>query len=276
MPPAADPVGPARTLDGAAPIRVDGLGKAFRASDGSRLRALEDVSFAVRAREIVALVGPNGCGKSTLLRLIGGLLSPDGGSVELGGRPVSGPDARVGFVFQEPRLLPWASVAANVAFPLRLAGDPHPERDQRVADLLELVDLAAFAQARPHQLSGGMRQRAAIARALALQPAVLLLDEPFSSLDAITRERVGGELLRIWDRTATTIVLVTHSIPEAVFLADRILVLSPRPGRIVADIPVALPRPRAPGQVDSPAGSAAALEVRRWLVDPGESMDPTP
>ena len=262
--------------DRAAPIRVDGLGKTFRATDGSRLRALDDVSFAVRPREIVAVVGPNGCGKSTLLRLIGGLLAPDEGAVALGGRPVSGPDPRVGFVFQEPRLLPWASVAANVAFPLRVAGDRHPERDRRVAELLDLVDLGTFAQARPHQLSGGMRQRVAIARALALEPGVLLLDEPFSSLDAITRERLGGELLRIWERTATTIVLVTHSIPEAVFLADRVLVMSPRPGRIVADIAVALPRPRAPEQVDSPAGSAAALAVRRWLVDPGETAETTP
>jgi NitT/TauT family transport system ATP-binding protein len=219
----------------------------------------------------VAVVGPNGCGKSTLLRLIGGLLTPDEGTVHLGGRPVTGPDPRVGFVFQEPRLLPWASISDNVGFPLRIADRQGPARDARVTDLLDLVDLAGFAQARPHQLSGGMRQRAAIARALALEPAVLLLDEPFSSLDALTRERFGLELLRIWERTATTIVLVTHSIPEAVFLADRILMLSPRPGHVVADIRVTLPRPRAPEQVDSPAGNAVALEVRRWLADAADA-----
>jgi NitT/TauT family transport system ATP-binding protein len=273
-------IAPAATTAGF--IRVARLGKSFRALDGARpgvggvgahLRALDDVSFEVGAREVVAVVGPNGCGKSTLLRLIGGLLTPDEGTVDLGGEPVAGPDPRVGFVFQEPRLLPWASVSDNVGFPLRLADRPAAERDARVADLLDLVDLAGFAHARPHQLSGGMRQRAAIARALALEPAVLLLDEPFSSLDAITRERFGLELLRIWERTATTIVLVTHSIPEAVFLADRVLMLSPRPGHVVADIRVTLPRPRAPEQVDSPAGNAAALEVRRWLADGADAAE---
>jgi NitT/TauT family transport system ATP-binding protein len=262
-------------------IRVARLGKSFRALEsapgggaaGSPLRALDDVSFEVGAREIVAVVGPNGCGKSTLLRLIGGLLTPDESAVDLGGAPVTGPDPRVGFVFQKPRLLPWASISDNVGFPLRVADRPRPTIDSRVADLLDLVDLTGFARARPHQLSGGMRQRAAIARALALEPAVLLLDEPFSSLDAITRERFGLELLRIWERTATTIVLVTHSIPEAVFLADRVLMLSPRPGHVVADIPVTLPRPRAPEQVASPAGNAAALEIRRWLADDADAAE---
>lgn len=269
-------------------IHVARLGKSYRSSDGAGadradagagsggaiLRALEDVSFEVGPREIVAVVGPNGCGKSTLLRLIGGLLTPDEGTVELAGEPVTGPDPRVGFVFQEPRLLPWASIRDNVGFPLRLADRRGLEADARVTDLLDLVDLAGFAQARPHELSGGMRQRAAIARALALEPSVLLLDEPFSSLDAITRERFGLELLRIWERTATTIVLVTHSIPEAVFLADRVLMLSPRPGHVVADIRVTLPRPRSPEQVDSPAGNAAALDVRRWLADAADAAEP--
>ncbi|MFI5261547.1 MAG: ABC transporter ATP-binding protein [Candidatus Limnocylindrales bacterium] len=234
---------------------------------------LDDVSFDVGTREIVAIVGPNGCGKSTLLRVIGGLLPPDLGSVELAGRTVSGPDPRVGFVFQDARLLPWASIADNVAFPLRVAGRPRAEQVARAALLLALVDVAPFAEARPHQLSGGMRQRAAIARALALEPAVLLMDEPFSALDALTRERFGGELLRIWERTATTIVLVTHSIAEAVFLADRVLVLSPRPGHVVADIPVALPRPRTMEDLDSPIGNSAARQVRRSLVDPGDPGD---
>ncbi|HEY7942782.1 MAG TPA: ABC transporter ATP-binding protein [Candidatus Limnocylindrales bacterium] len=255
------------------------MGKRFRApadADGSAaasttLRALEDVTFEVGAREIVAIVGPNGCGKSTLLRLIAGLLTPDVGTVDLGGQPVTGPDPRVGFVFQEPRLLPWASIRDNVGFPLRLADRSEAERQARVTELLEQVDLAAFANARPHQLSGGMRQRAAIARALALEPSVLLLDEPFSSLDALTRERFGLELLEIWERTATTIVLVTHSIPEAVFLADRVVMLSRRPGHVVAQIHVGLPRPRSPEQVDTPAGNAVALQIRHWLADGAEA-----
>ncbi len=260
-------------------IRVTHLGKRFRApadangsvGAGMALRALDDVTFEVGAREIVAIVGPNGCGKSTLLRLIAGLLTPDDGTIDLGGQPVIGPDPRVGFVFQEPRLLPWASIRDNVGFPLRLADRPEVERQARVTELLEQVDLTGFANARPHQLSGGMRQRAAIARALALEPSVLLLDEPFSSLDALTRERFGLELLDIWKRTATTIVLVTHSIPEAVFLADRVLMLSPRPGHVVADIRVGLPRPRRPEQVDTPAGNAVALQIRRWLADGAEA-----
>ena len=269
----------APSVDRSGSIRVTRLGKRFRApadangsaTAGTTLLALDDVTFEVGAREIVAIVGPNGCGKSTLLRLIAGLLTPDAGTVDLGGRPVTGPDPRVGFVFQEPRLLPWASTRDNVGFPLRLADRPEAEREARVTELLAQVDLTGFANARPHQLSGGMRQRAAIARALALEPSVLLLDEPFSSLDALTRERFGLELLGIWERTATTIVLVTHSIPEAVFLADRVLMLSPRPGHVVADIPVGLPRPRTPEQVDTPAGNAVALQIRRWLADGAEA-----
>ncbi|HET7678015.1 MAG TPA: ABC transporter ATP-binding protein, partial [Candidatus Limnocylindrales bacterium] len=191
---------------------------------------------------MAAVIGPNGSGKSTLLRLVGGLLAPEAGSVSLDGRPVVGPDPRVGFVFQEPRLLPWRDARDNVAYPLELAGLPAGARRRRALELLELVGVADFAAARPHELSGGMRQRVAIARALALEPAVLLLDEPFSALDALTRERLNAELLELWGRTGTTILLVTHSIAEAVFLADRVLVLSPRPGRVVADVAVPLPR----------------------------------
>lgn len=237
---------------------------------GGRLQALRDVSFTVGSREIVALVGPNGCGKSTLLRIVGGLIPADQGSVTIDGRPVSGPDPAVGFVFQEPRLLPWRSAAGNVALPLELVGRPLTERDARSADLLALVDLADFARARPHQLSGGMRQRVAIARALALEPAILLLDEPFSALDALTREHFGQELLGIWERTATTIVLVTHSIAEAILLADRVLVLSPRPGQVLAEVPVDLPRPRRPEALDASITSAAAARIRTYLALPLE------
>ena len=223
-------------------------------------------------RQVVAILGPNGCGKSTLLRCVGGLLSGDTGTIAIDGRPVEGPDPRVGFVFQEPRLLPWRDAAANVGFPLELAGMARPDRDARTDRLLGLVGLTGFAGARPHELSGGMRQRVAIARALALGPSVLLLDEPFSALDALTRERFGLELLRIWAETATTILMVTHSVPEAIFLADRVVVLSPRPGRVAADIPVDLPRPRRLAMLDSATGSRTAAAIRAVLV--GASDDP--
>jgi NitT/TauT family transport system ATP-binding protein len=215
----------------------------------------------------VALIGPNGCGKSTLLRVISGLIAPDDGSVAIDGRPVRGPDEAVGLVFQEPRLLAWRSVEDNVRFPMELAGWPRHRQAARAAELLRLVGLRDFARAKPSTLSGGTAQRVAIARALALEPAALLLDEPFSALDALTRERFNAELLTLWQRTGSTIVLVTHSIPEAVFLADRVVVLSPRPGRVVADIRVDLPRPRRVADLDSAAVGRIAAEIRSHLVD---------
>jgi NitT/TauT family transport system ATP-binding protein len=246
-------------------VRVDGVSLTFR---GARTtHALDDVSIDVRPREVVALIGPNGCGKSTLLRVVAGLIAPDGGAVTVDGRPVAGPDPRVGLVFQEPRLLAWRSAEDNVTFPLELAGWPAERRQARADDLLGLVGLREFARARPSTLSGGTRQRVAIARALALDPAVLLLDEPFSALDALTRERFNAELLHLWQRTGTTIVLVTHSIPEAVFLADRVVVMSPRPGRVVAEVPVDLPRPRLVADLDSAEVAAVAARVRAHLVD---------
>jgi NitT/TauT family transport system ATP-binding protein len=248
-----------------AEIRVSGVSLTFR---GARIvQALDRVSLDVRPREVVALIGPNGCGKSTLLRVLAGLIPADEGAVELDGRPVAGPDPRVGLVFQEPRLLAWRSAEGNVRFPMDLAGWPADRQRARADDLLGLVGLREFAKARPATLSGGTRQRVAIARALALEPSVLLLDEPFSALDALTRERFNVELLRLWERTGTTIVLVTHSIPEAVFLADRVVVLSPRPGRVVAEVPVDLPRPRRLADLDSAFVTSVAAEVRRHLVD---------
>ena len=178
---------------------------------------------------------------------------------------MTGPDSRVGLVFQEPRLLPWRSAFANVAFPLEVAGRDRDARERRVTDLLGLVGLRDWSRARPAELSGGMRQRVAIARALALEPAVLLLDEPFSALDSLTRERFNVELLRLWERIGATIVLVTHSIAEAVFLADRVLVLSPRPAQLVADVAVDLPRPRRPGDLDAAAVTRTAAEIRAHL-----------
>jgi ABC-type nitrate/sulfonate/bicarbonate transport system ATPase subunit len=227
--------------------------------------ALDGFSLAVEPGEVVALIGPNGCGKSTFLRVAAGLLAPERGHVRLDDREIREPDPRIGLVFQEPRLLPWRSVADNVTYPLELAAWPRERRGERLAELLDLVGLEAAAALRPVQLSGGMRQRAALARALALSPDVLLLDEPFSALDALTRERFNLELLRLWERTGTTIVLVTHSIPEAILVADRVVVMTPRPGRVAAVVQIAAPRPRAIGMLDQALVSRAAAEIRANL-----------
>ncbi len=253
--------------------RVDlrDLAVTFPVRGGPPLVALDGIDLSVQGGEIVSLIGPNGCGKSTILRAIAGLLPPSRGSAYLDDEPIDGPDPRVGLVFQEPRLLPWRTVAANVAYPMELAGMPRDRRAARVEELLHRVGLQASADVLPAHLSGGMRQRAAIARALALEPAVLLLDEPFSALDAMTRDRFNVELLKLWGRLGTTIVLVTHSIPEAIFLGDRVVVLSARPGRVVADLEVPLPRPRTLDQLDEAAVSALAREIRAHL----EQGDPS-
>ncbi len=258
--------GPSPYLPGpGAGIVVDGVSLTFR---GARtVTALEGISLEIAPREVTALIGPNGCGKSTLLRVLAGLIPADGGRVALDDRAVSGPDPRVGMVFQEPRLLAWRTVEQNVRFPMELAGWPADRQEARASDLLGLVGLREFARAKPSTLSGGTRQRVAIARALALEPSVLLMDEPFSALDALTRERFNAELLNLWQRTGTTIVLVTHSIPEAVFLADRVVVLSPRPGRVVAQVAVPLPRPRRVADLDSAFVSSIAADIRAQLVD---------
>jgi NitT/TauT family transport system ATP-binding protein len=241
---------------------------AFGTRGGGTLPVLEDVDLAIPGGGIVALVGPNGCGKSTLLRVMAGLLEPAGGEALLDGAPIDGPDPRIGLVFQEPRLLPWRSAADNITYPLELAGWPVARRRERLARLSELVDLdPAVTTSRPAELSGGTRQRVALARALALEPEVLLLDEPFSALDALTRERFDLELLRLWHRAATTIVIVTHSIPEAVLIADRVVVLSARPARIVADVVIDLPRPRSIDSLDHPAAGRASHRIRAFLED---------
>jgi NitT/TauT family transport system ATP-binding protein len=246
-------------------IELRDLAVSFSAGGDERLVALDGVDLAIEAGEIVALIGPNGSGKSTLLRVIAGLLRPDRGAALLDGGPIDGPDPRVGLVFQEPRLLAWRTTAANVAYPLELAGMDAVARRARVAELLTTVGLEEAAAQVPSQLSGGMRQRAALARTLALQPEVLLLDEPFSALDELTRERLNLELLAITARTPTTVLLVTHSVQEAIFLADRVVVLSARPGRIVADVAVELARPRSLGDLDAAVVSATANTVRAHL-----------
>ncbi len=254
-------------------ISIRQVHQAFTSGNGL-LPVLDGIGFDVPERSIVSIIGPNGCGKSTLLRVVAGLLPASAGEVRLDGAAVNGPDSRVGLVFQEPRLLPWRDARGNIAYPLELAGWPRRQRDRRVDDLLGLIGLREFSSARPHQLSGGMRQRVAIGRALALGPSVLLMDEPFSALDALTRDRFNVELLRLWERTGVTILLVTHSIAEAVFLSDRVVVLSGRPAHILADLPVLLGRPRELQSLDAIGVGQTAARIRAHLA--GATDDPTP
>jgi NitT/TauT family transport system ATP-binding protein len=220
------------------------LHKRFRSMDGGDVVALHDVNFEVRQGEFVTVVGPSGCGKSTLLRILAGLTRCSEGTASLGGKPVTGPSREVGVVFQAPVLLPWRTVLQNVMVPAEIQGrDPKVSRD-RALHYLQLVGLEAFTTKYPNELSGGMQQRVGIARALVNDPMLLLMDEPFGALDAMTRESMNLELLKLKERTGATIMLVTHSIPEAVFLGDRVVVMSPRPGRVTQVIEVDLPAPR--------------------------------
>lgn len=247
-------------------VRLTDIAVTFPTREEGPLVALDGLDLVVSGGEVVALIGPNGCGKSTILRVIAGLLGPARGSALLDGDEIAGPDSRVGLVFQEPRLLPWRTAAANITYPLELDGWRADRRQERLTELVDLVRLDDSAiTARPSELSGGTRQRVALARALALSPEVLLLDEPFSALDAMTREHFDLELLRLWDEAATTILMVTHSIPEAVLVADRVVVMTPRPGRIAAEIVVDLPRPRTADLMETPAATAIMAEVREHL-----------
>jgi NitT/TauT family transport system ATP-binding protein len=235
------------------------LSKQYTTRQGS-LSAIEDVSFEVAEGEFLCIVGPSGCGKTTLLQLLAGLVLPDQGEVCLHGKPVEGPCQEIGFVFQKANLMPWRTVLDNVLLPLQIHRMPPAEAEQRANHALEL-----FAANYPRELSGGMEQRVAIARALAHEPEILLLDEPFGALDALTRERLNQELLRLWGISRKTVTMVTHDIREAVFLADRVLVLSQRPGRVAAIVPITLPRPRSPSIFYSEAFSALAYEVRQAI-----------
>ncbi|MEO7129059.1 MAG: ABC transporter ATP-binding protein [Rhodoferax sp.] len=230
-------------------IEIDHVGMTYAAESGP-VEALRDISLTVGEGEFVALVGPSGCGKSTLMRIIAGLRKVTAGRVVVDGTPVAGPVSRVGMVFQAAVLLKWRTVLDNVLLPVELSGQSRAKYQDRARQLLQLVGLADFAEKRPGELSGGMQQRASLCRALILDPPILLMDEPFGALDAMTRDEMNIELLRIWgesqlgDQQRKTIVFVTHSIPEAVFLADRVVVMSPRPGRVSAihDIDIARPR----------------------------------
>ncbi len=232
---------------------------------GGNLQALDTISLSLSRESFVCLVGPSGCGKSTLLRILAGLLSPTAGHVRLEGLAITRPQRRIGIVFQKANLMPWRTVYSNLSLPLELARMPSSEQEQRTAAMLELTGLTGFADVYPAALSGGMAQRVAIGRALIHDPEVLLLDEPFGQLDALTREQMSGELLRIWARHRKTVLMVTHSIPEAVLLADRVLVMSPRPGRIICDLPVPLPRPRSLDLLHRPDFVALTERLRRSI-----------
>ena len=251
-------------------VRLTGVSKAFGATGSSSTTptvALSSISLDIQRGEFVSLIGPSGCGKSTLLRLIGDLTEPTGGTVQVNGKPAGQArlDRDYGMVFQSPTLFDWRTVEENVRLPLELFGYDNAAKAERTGEMLELVRLTDFARHRPYQLSGGMQQRVAIARALAFSPSLLLMDEPFGALDEMTRERMNSEVLSIWARTGITVIFVTHSIPEAVFLSSRVAVMSARPGRITRVVDVDLPRPRGLETRESTAYFSFITEVREAL-----------
>jgi NitT/TauT family transport system ATP-binding protein len=244
-------------------VEIQGVSKEFK---GGTV-ALQDIDLQIEQGEFVSLIGPSGCGKSTLLRVIGDLIEPSRGAVTVNGKSArqARQDHDYGIVFQDAVLYNWRTVAKNVALPLELAGWSRPKRQEKVRQMLELVELDGFGDHHPWQLSGGMQQRVSIARALSFDPALLLMDEPFGALDEMTRERMNAELLRIWEASKSTVVFVTHSIAEAVFLSTRIVVMSARPGRISKVIPVDLPQPRGTATREEPRFFELATEVREAL-----------
>jgi NitT/TauT family transport system ATP-binding protein len=246
----------------AASLGVRDLDLVYASSRGP-VRALDGLTFDVDAGEFVSVLGPSGCGKSTLLKLASGLLKPTSGRMELSGRTVDGPRREVGIVFQQATLLPWKTVLDNVLVPVRAMGGDVAAARERASRLLRTVRLEAFASHYPHELSGGMQQRVGIVRALVHDPALLLMDEPFAALDAMTREAMMLELQRIWAGTGKSVLFITHSIPEAVFLSDRVVVLSPRPGRVVRMLEIDLPRPRTMETMGAARFSDLCNELRR-------------
>ena len=247
-------------------VELSGVGKRF----ASGVEALADIDLAVGRGEFVSLVGPSGCGKSTLLRIVAGLTPPTRGTCRLSLGDAPGetiPAGRIGFVFQDPTLMPWSTVSGNVELPFRIAGRVGSEQRDRAAAALRAVGLAGFEDAYPHQLSGGMRMRVSIARALVTDPELLLLDEPFAALDEITRFALNDDLLRLWEARRPTVLFVTHSVFESAYLSTRIAVLTARPGHIAADLPVSLPQPRDRGVRVTPAYAAMCESVSAALVE---------
>ena len=247
-------------------IEIDNLTKTYDGGAG-RVTALTNVNLKIAPREFISLIGPSGCGKSTLMRLIGDLTQPSSGTISVKGKTPerARQDRDYGIVFQAPVLYEWRTVQRNVELPLEVIGVKGEERTRKAQEMLKMVGLGDFFKAYPNQLSGGMQQRVAIARALVFAPSILLMDEPFGALDEITRERMQSELLETWERTNATVIFVTHSIPEAVFLSDRVVVMSPRPGRIETVIPIDLPRPRDISTREHPRFFELATEVREHL-----------
>ena len=248
---------PPEELSGRSKIEIDSVSRTY-ASDAGDIVALQDIDFEIAPREFVSVVGPSGCGKSTLLRCIGGLIPPTSGEIRIGGQVVTEPDPRIGYVFQKAVLLPWRTVEDNVMLPFEVAGRPTEANRDKALEVLEMVGLSEYLKHRPTELSGGMQQRVSVARALATEPSILLMDEPFGALDAQTRDSMNVELLRIWNEAQTTVVFVTHDIGEALFLSDRVMVMTARPGRVHDIVEVDIDRPRAFEQVE--------LDERFWSL----------
>jgi len=249
-------------------VSVNGLTKVF---EKAGVTALEGIDLEVGKGEFISLIGPSGCGKSTLLRIVGDIVQPTVGDVIVNGKPARRArlDGDYGIVFQAPVLYDWRTVAKNISLPLEMLGWSRARRAARVREMVELVELSGFENHHPWQLSGGMQQRVSIARALSFSPALLLMDEPFGALDEMTRERLNLELLQIWSETGSTVIFVTHSISEAVFLSTRVVVMSPRPGRITATVDVDLPQPRTASTREDPRFFERVIEVRERLHDVG-------
>jgi NitT/TauT family transport system ATP-binding protein len=267
------PAGRGRQPISAPLISVSGLRKEYSAQQGQSVLALDRIDFDVADGEFVTLVGPSGCGKSTLLQILAGILPPTQGQIMLKGSAVTGPRRDVGVVFQEPVLLPWLKVVDNVMLPAVVHKLDRDKYRARAMELLTLVKLQGFENRYPYELSGGMQQRVAIARALLNDPAMILMDEPFGALDAMTREEMNLELLAIWARAKKTVVLITHSIQEAVFLSDRVVVLSGRPGRVIDLVEVDLPRPRTFEMLSAPEFGRAANRLRDQLMVRGGTIE---
>ena len=250
-------------------VSLRGVAKEFRGG----VAALQGIDLEVGANEFLSLIGPSGCGKSTLLRIVGDLVEPSAGEVVVNGKPAhrARVDRDYGIVFQDAVLYDWRTVAKNISLPLEMGGWDRRRRAERVREMVELVELTGFEDHHPWQLSGGMQQRVSIARALSFDPALLLMDEPFGALDEMTRERLNMELLRIWERSGSTVVFVTHSISEAVFLSTRVLVMSPRPGRITGTVDVDLPQPRTAATREQPRFFELVTAVRDKLRAGGEA-----